>query len=386
VNASKRVVHVTSLAITVRRFLDAQLCALCDDGWRVTVVTSFGAGPNRPIVDRSYEHVCVNLPRGLAPVADVIALARLRGLFERLEPEVVHTHSPKAALLALAAARSAGVPRRYHTVHSFHHLRARGRIERKLAEWWEMQSVRSADLTLFVSEVDRAYATRARSVHGPFVWLGNGVDAERFRPAATEAARDALREALGLPNEAFVVCSTSRFSREKGLGNLFDAFARFARTRPDAFLVVCGTALPGDRAPFKPADARAAGCPEPRTRFLGWVDDPAPILQAADVLVLLSDGEGRSTSMMEACAVGLPLVASSIPAMKEIVREGENGFLVPQRDVRRAAGALHALAADVAMRRRMGSRSREIALQRFGQEEVIERLRAIYASAVEVRR
>jgi len=116
--------------------------------------------------------------------------------------------------------------------------------------------------------------------------------------------------------------------------------------------------------------------------LLGHRDDVAGLLAAADVVVLPSYGEGIPRILLEAASAGLPLVATDVPGCREIVRPGENGILVPERDAVALADALQRLAQDPALRKRMSARSRAIACKEFADERVLAATLAIYREPV----
>jgi glycosyltransferase involved in cell wall biosynthesis len=366
------VVHVTSLAVTVRTLLHAQLCALVDDGWDVVVVTS-PDGTRQPAAP--YRRLHEHLPRTLSPFEDWRIDRRLRRLFRELDPTIVHTHSVKVALPALMAAGAARVPRRLHTVHGFYHLKTVRPLERRLARWWEARVLRLADAAAFVSRAELDYARERFGGHGEYSWLGNGVDLERFRPPTAEERRAARRE-LGIPAEAQVISTLTRFGHENRLDRLTAVFGALAAKRDDVHLIIAGGALPGDRH-ARPLDL--SGCPADRVHRPGWVPDVRPVLHASDLFLLLSQGEGRSTAAMEAAATGLPLVLTDMPASRELVDDGVSGYLVDADDPGSAFGAVRRLLEDPDLREGQRRCSRAVAEARFDQGDVDRRLTQFYA-------
>jgi glycosyltransferase involved in cell wall biosynthesis len=225
------------------------------------------------------------------------------------------------ALPALLAARAAHVPHRLHTVHGFYHLKTVRPVERRMARWWETCVLRLAHTSAFVSRSELAYARERLGARGALCWLGNGVDLERFRPPSEEERRAARRD-LGIPADALVMSTLTRFGHEKRLDRLLAVFRALAERRHDVHLVIAGGVLTGDRH-ARPLDL--GGCPVERVRCAGWVPDVRPILHASDLFLLLSQGEGRSTAAMEAAATGLPLILTDMPASRDLVDDGRSG-------------------------------------------------------------
>jgi glycosyltransferase involved in cell wall biosynthesis len=218
--------------------------------------------------------------------------------------------------------------------------------------------------------------------------IQNGVDTRRFDPSRYD--RDRCRQALGLDPGEFTIGVVSRLAPQKNLGLLLDALAllvrRYPLARPRVRTLIVGPDA-GSGAELR-ARARALGIDD-RVRFLGPRADIPEILRALDAYVIVSLFEGTSRALLEAMAMGLPIVATELPAVAELV-DG-NGYLVGLLDPHQAQLALRDLLHHPALRRRLGSRSRRLALrhdvrpmiQRY--EEVLTRALAAARPASAVR-
>lgn len=244
-----------------------------------------------------------------------------------------------------------------------------------------LRSVRSGPprLRLLPRFVDRFIAIsdelehelRAIGVPGErLVRIPNGVDAGRFRPA-DPGHRCALRQALGLEGHR-VALFLGRLASEKGLDRLLEAWPAVRRALPDALLLLAGGGPQRDAL-----EARWS----PGVRFLGWLDDPVPHLQAADCFVLPSDSEGLPIALLEAMASGLPCVATSVGGVVDVLRPGVEGWLVPRGDTAALAAALsRALAGEE--RERFGRAARARAVADFSLEATAESLSDLYRQLV----
>ena len=167
-----------------------------------------------------------------------------------------------------------------------------------------------------------------------------------------------------------VIVAVSRLVRHKGYPELLRAMEAV----PDARLWVVGERLATDHGEdLEPYFARAAAALGPRFRRLGYRDDVARVLAAADVFALPSHFEGLPMSVIEGMLCGLPVVATDIRGPREMVVEGETGFLVPPATVGPLATALARLAADPALRARRGAAGRARALEHFDEVKVVGR-------------
>ena len=196
------------------------------------------------------------------------------------------------------------------------------------------------------------------------VAVGNGRDPVVFHPDA--AARARIRTQLGVAPDRPVVIAVSRLVRHKGYPEL----ARAMQGVPDAELWVVGERLASDRGPNMADVLREAGLGE-RLRMLGYREDVAALLAAADIFVLPSHFEGLPMSVIEAMLSGLPVVASDIRGPREQVVEGETGLLVPMGDAGALRDAIARLAADPDLRHRMGEAGRDRAVELFDETKTV---------------
>ncbi len=194
---------------------------------------------------------------------------------------------------------------------------------------------------------------------------GSGVDTKLFSP---------VPEADGVPK----IILASRMLWDKGVGELVEA-ARILKRRSVAGSVI----LVGQPDPENPASIPEKTLTrwnsEGVISWLGFRDDVAELLNQSHIAVLPSSyGEGVPKGLLEAAAAGLPLIATDMPGCREVVRPDVNGFLVPPRDPEGLARALNILLQDREMRRRMGRASREIAVNEFSEEQVVDATLSLY--------
>ena len=372
-----KVVHVTTSDMSLRYLLLDQMRYLQSIGHDVSAVS--GPGPWVEAVRAAGVRVdVVPLTREMRPLRDVRAFVALVVYFARRRPDAIHTHTPKASLLAQWAGLLARVPYRIHTIHGLYfpgHMRPSRRWFYVLLERLQM---RPAHAILSQNAEDLETVRRDRIADpAKLRFLGNGIDIERFHPRNL-ARRSAVRRALGIADDQLVVGMVGRVIREKGYLEYFAAAARLRARHPGAVFLAIG--------PYEPWKADAIGEAEVRgfalgdaLRLLGHRDDVEDLYAAMDVLTLPSHREGFPRSPMEAAATGLPVVVTDVRGCRETVVDGETGVLVPVRDPERLAAAIGAMHDDPAARRRMGERGRRLAEERFDQRLVFERVANAYA-------
>jgi glycosyltransferase involved in cell wall biosynthesis len=286
-----------------------------------------------------------NVRRAIGP-RDALGLLELVRLMLRLRPDVVHTNSSKASILGRTAAAIARVPIRLFTVNGWA-FNAHAGAEARLFTWAHRLVRPLTTAVICVSETERRQGLEQRTCTArQAVVIHNGVD-------VAAAKRSDLG---GVPP---LVLSVTRLKDPKDTVT----FARaLRRLEPGSFraAIVGG----GPERPQVEAELGDAG------ELLGERDDVPELLASADVFALSSRSEGLPLSILEAMAAGLPVVATAVGGIPELVVDGETGLLVPPGDAQALADALRRLLGDPSLRRRFGDAARERAERDFSVERV----------------
>jgi glycosyltransferase involved in cell wall biosynthesis len=278
----------------------------------------------------------------------------LRRYLKREKIELVQTllfHSDIAGRIAGRLSRWSDEGKRRPVIVSSvraSNLRNRG-WQYRLARW----TAPLADAFTPVSRRTLEFAARTEGVAAERATvIPNGID-----PAEWESLPDAAeaRRKLGLPRDAFVVCTLSRLHEQKGMEFLLAAARTVAEQVPSATFLIAGY---GPLLERLKEQARQLDV-DARVRFLGYRKDVALILAASNVFVLPSLWEGMSNALLEAMAAGKPVIATSVNGAVEQVLPGETGLLVPPRDADALARALLDLAHDPRKALAMGLKGRE---------------------------
>ena len=322
-------------------------------------------------------HRLDSLGRELAPGRDLRALTALVALFRRLRPHLVHARSAKARFLAPLAARLARVPVTLQTVHGWSFNNAVDR-RRPLFVALERLARRLCDATVLVSQKDLAEGVAlgvlppAAAARGEAVVIRSGIDLETVAPL-DGAARRALRAAQGVADARPVISLVQRLSPPKTPLVFLHALPRILAERPDAVAWVVGD---GPLRASAEQAAAAAGVTA-RVTFLGLRKDVPHILAASDVAVHSSLREGLPRVVLEALAVGTPLVATAVGGVPDVVTDGVNGLLVPPEDPAALARAVLATLADPAAAAHRARAGRD-ALHPFAAQQMLDEQHALY--------
>lgn len=317
----------------------------------------------------------VVLPQGRLPTR----VRAARALLRRDRPALVHTMLFEATVTARLAAAGLGLPTLTSVVNTSYSVERRrdpgiGTFAHRMVQIIDALTARF--LTTHLHAVSTAVATATeRHLHVPpeqITVIRRGRAVERLG-VQSPGRRKAAREELGIPDAALHVVNVGRQERQKAQDVLLRAFASVITELPDAVLTVAGRT--GNATPALRALAEPLG---DRVRFLGHVADVGQVLAAADVFVLPSRYEGLPGAVIEAMALGLPVVASDIPAVRELVEPGANALLVPLDDARALAEAVGELARSPQRREEFGVRSRAIFEECFTIEVSTKKMVALY--------
>lgn len=319
-----------------------------------------------------------NLVRPVSPAEDALTLARLVRRFRRDRPQIVHTHTSKAGMLGRAAARIAAVPIIVHTPHgnifdgyfSFWKSRLFVHAERRAARWTD----RIIELTPGGVEEHLAQGIGRRE---QFTHIFSGIDLAPYDEARRR--RSETRAQLGAAADDFIVGAVGRLEPIKGFTYFMTAAQRVSEVAPRTRFVHVGD---GSQA----AEIRAQrGGLNGRMTFLGLRDDVPELMAAFDVLVVPSLNEGMGRVILEAGAAGIPVVATRVGGIPDIVREGETGLLVPPRDAAAIADAVLALERDATRARSMGESGQAHVAPAFGLERMVMRIEGLYEELIEAK-
>ncbi|MGI6285991.1 glycosyltransferase [Neomoorella humiferrea] len=299
-------------------------------------------------------------------VPDPRALFRLARILRRERPQVVHSHMVHANILARLVRPLVKVPVLVCTAHSFDE----GGHYRELAYRF---TDFLCDLTTQVSHAGLERYVRVGAVPRPKIrFVPNGVDIERFRP--NPEARVRLRHELNFDN-AFVWLAVGRFEEAKDYPNMLRAFAKVLRSGKNAILLIAGQGTLKDEAESLALELGIARS----VRFLGVRQDVPDLMNAADAYVMSSAWEGMPMVLLEAGAVGLPVVATDVGGNREVVLDTRSGFLVPPKDSDAlACSMLQLMDMYPEERRRMGQVARAHIEANYSLERVVDQWEALY--------
>ena len=332
-------------------------------------VSSGGGGP---LVDeagrRGLRHIpfSVGSRLSLKPVAEIVRILEVE------KTDILHTHGGYAGLYGRWAARRARTPVVVHTLHGIHYLHYRNPALRRLSIWQERFLSRTTDALVLVCQSDMALAKKHRlAAREKLIVIPNGLDASAAdnRPSAPD-----LWAELGLEQGKPVVGTVARLHRQKGIIHLLGAAPRILDAVPGAKIVVVGD------GPLGRELRRRAAAPglEGRFVFLGEREDAGSIMALFDVFVLPSLWEGLPFVLVEAAAVGKPIVATAVDGVPEVIDNGTTGVLVRPGNADALADAVISLLSDKARAAEMAEAARSLIPPRFPLRRTVEQHQDLY--------
>jgi len=343
-------------------------------GYASTLV--LGPESEPPVVEDARRRGCRiveidTLGREVHPLRDLAAVGQLWRRFRRARPAIVHTHTSKAGFVGRLAARLAGVPVIIHQPHGHIFYGYWGPRKTALFVMLERLAARWTDtiVTLTPREIDE-HLERGIGRRAQYAVVPSGVPTLALREAAP--ARGAARARLGFGRDAFVIAGVGRLVPIKGFDLLVTALAEVAAHVPDAHVLLIGD---GDDRPALERLAAGLGVAA-RLHITGATTDVMDALAAADVLAAPSRNEGMGRVLVEAMALGLPVVGTEVGGIPDVIVE-ECGRLVPPDDAPALAAALTELGVDHALRAKLGAAARPRA-EAFSTTVAADAMRAIY--------
>ncbi|WP_036487788.1 glycosyltransferase family 4 protein [Myxosarcina sp. GI1] len=377
-----KILHICALGVTAQTLLLPQVDYLLARGLEVEIACSVDEG-TKELREKGYIVHSIQIDRRIDPITNFKSILQLTKLIRQQQYDLVHVHTPIAAVLGRVAAKLAGVKRIVYTSHGLpFHDRSSPR-EYFLYSNIEKFCSSISDLIISQNHEDIATAKRLGIAPQKLKYLGNGVDLDRFnRHRLDERQQSQLRRSLNIPNSTELIIGTvGRLTRKKGMGYLIEAAARLIPQFPNLQITIVGGELNTDPEPFY--DELVARITElgiaNHVIFTGERKDIPELLGLMDIFTLPTfTHEGLPRSIVEAMAMSLPVVATDIRGCREIVQHERTGFVVPPEDSNSLAEALAKLLANAELRKAYGEAGRSRIEAEYDEKMVFERLAKFY--------
>lgn len=313
------------------------------------------------------------------PLSDALAARELLKLFRQRRHHIVHTHFGKAGILGRWAAHKAQIPILIHGLHGATFNPSQNPLVNAVDKLAERAATRWTDVVISVGEdLMQRYLDAGVGHPEQYVIIHSGMDLSAYRKAAAlnEHVRRAKRRSLGLQEDAFVAGCIANLEHRKGHRHLVRLIAQLAPRYPNLHLILAGE---GPEKPRLQALVRRAGLTD-RIHFLGYREDVPEIMAVMNVKLFASEREGLAQVLVQADAVGIPILAFEVEGARETIKEGVNGYIFPQGDITGMAQALATFIENPHLAKKMGQAGRKLVDQRWEIITMQQKTQALYES------
>lgn len=357
-----KLIRITTVPLSLEKLLEGQL-RFMNEHYHVTAISAEKQRLEKYGHNNGVDTYHVELTREITPFADLQGLYKLYSFFKREQPLMVHTHTPKAGIVGMLAAKLAGVPLRLHTVAGMPLMETTG-AKRQILEHVEKLTYASAThiypnskgLEEFILQ-ERFTTTEKVKVLGQ--GSSNGIDTQYFDPEHYPVENNALlKQQLGISQQDLVYIFVGRLVGDKGINELVEAFLELYQTRPDICLLLVGP-FETELDPIKASLAKEIEL-HPKIIWVGFQQEVRPYFAISDVLCFPSYREGFPNVVMQAGAMSLPSIVSDINGCNEIVEQGVNGLIIPVKNKTSLRQAMEELLIDHSLREAMTKAARGI--------------------------
>ena len=346
------------------------------DRSRFEVIIS--SGGDGPLAEEARQKGISYVPVSLGKRLSLGPIREITGALEENKIDILHTHGGIAGLYGRSAAGRARTPAVVHTLHGIHYLHYRNPFLRWLYVLLERKYSRLTDRLILVCQSDLQRARRYRlAPEEKMAVILNGRD---LRPELGTAEIVRRRAELGWPAGRPVVGTVSRLHRQKGVIDLLRASPKILGAFPEVKIAVVGEG-PQSRSLRRKTQRLDL---EGRFLFLGERKDAAAVMSLFDIFVLPSLWEGLPFVLVEAAALGKPIVATAVDGVPEILEDKKTGLLVRPGDPSALAAAVIELLKDKDKARRLGESARSLVAPRFPVRRMIEQHQNLYLDVLGV--
>ncbi len=329
----KKLIRITTVPLSLEKLLENQgqyFKAFYD----ITFISSNPEQLKQTAEKQGVSYFPLGMTRKITPLQDLRCLIQLYHFLRKEKPLIVHTHTPKAGIVGMLAARLAGVPIRLHTIAGLPLMETKGLkrwlliLVERITYFCATKVYPNAEGLLKFVLQNRLAPRKKLKVIGK--GSSNGIDTSYFSKDEVEETKvSLLRESLKIKSSDFIFCFVGRLVGDKGVNELVHAFCEVQNEIPEAKLLLVGP-YETDLDPLEKITQKRINT-NPNIITTGFQADIRPYLVLSDTFVFPSYREGFPNVVLQAIAMEVPCIVSDINGCNEIIREGETGAIVPPK-------------------------------------------------------
>jgi glycosyltransferase involved in cell wall biosynthesis len=332
-----KLIRVTTAPISLNVLLAGQMKFMNENGFEVIMVSSDGPELRKVIEREECRHYIIPMTRRMTPLADIRCLWLMYKFLKKEKPDIVHSHTPKAGLIAMIAAKVAGIKIRIHTVAGLRFITSKG-LTRKILIWMEKLTGRAAtniwpnsfSLLKYIQQ-NKLIQPQKLEVIG--LGSSNGVSLERYSAGVLKEERLCkIKKLIGYNEDNIYFLSVGRIVHDKGIDELVNAFINIYNTNSQVRLILVG-AFEDEVDPVNDKSKEVLKT-HPGIILAGWSDEVEYYMCLSFALVHPSHREGFPNVLLQAGAMDCPVICSAIEGNIDIVEHGETGLIFKVKDTR----------------------------------------------------
>jgi glycosyltransferase involved in cell wall biosynthesis len=366
-----KLIRITTSPLSLHSLLSNQMRYMKEHGFDVIMVSSNGKEWPELLKNEGCEHRIVPMAREIAPFKDLVSLWRLYRLFRKEKPDIVHSHTPKAGLLAMLAAKFARVKIRVHTIAGLRFMTAKG-FKRKLLVFMEKLTGKAAHYVWPNSYSLLNYIQQHKLVKESKLSVigygsSNGVNLNRFSvssllPEKIQAVKDLIR----YDDQLIYLLNMGRIVKDKGINELTEVFKNLYKVNPAVRLVILGHFE--DKLDPISDEARNTINSHPGIIHIDWSNEVEYFMHVCHLMVHASHREGFPNTLLQAGAMNCPVVCSAIEGSIDIVTHEETGLLFQPGNVNDLQEKLSFALSHLPLMKEFAARLRKKVEDRFSQQ------------------
>ena len=370
----KKICFVTTISLTLRMFVLKTAEYIHENtDWDISFICSNDEDFASSLP--SYVHYYpVHMERGIS-ISGIKAMLEIKNIFKREKFDLIQYSTPNASLYASLAGKMAKVPVRLYCQWCMVYVRFKG-IKRKIFKLEEKMvcALSTAIEPDSRSNLDFSHKEGLYSLQkGSVIWNGSacGVNLSKFDFSTKEKYRKTIRENLGIKDNAFVFGFVGRITRDKGINELYSAFKKIIEQEDNCYLLMVGPSEVDETVDNRLVEWSKES---KKVIFTGFTNVVEQYLSAMDVYILPSYREGFGMGVVEAEAMGVPVIVTDIPGPIDAMKQEETGLIVKKADVNSLYNSMLIMMRNDQLLKQYGEQGRKFAVDNFNQNTLFEKI------------